>query len=173
MGRKQVVAMGLGRILDSIFCVYFITHIPITIFIDSQVFFPTSWYPKQLVDLLHWYSREYKDCMVVNPPSWFVSFVACECAFQFPFFFIATYAFWKGGCRWVRLPAAVYGTHVATTVIAILFHIMLHDFSSEKVPGPETLEERLTLFFIYFPYFLVPLLIVLRVCFSEEYRETT
>merc|ERR1740137_142980 len=105
---------------------------------------------------------------------------------QFPFFFVATYAFWKGGCRWIRLPAALYGSHVATTLVAILYHFAVYDFKSSPHagpltsskpgddtiythPGPETTSERLRLAAVYLPYFIIPVLLVLRMAFSSEY----
>jgi len=42
------------------------------------------------------YSETFKDPFLLDPPAWFQSFVLCELLLQFPFFFVATYAFWKG-----------------------------------------------------------------------------
>lgn len=164
--------MGLTRLLELIFFVYFLTHIPITMFIDGQAVFPKSWYPEQIKDLLDWYCREFKDPMMVIHPAWYKSFIICEVLFQFPFFFAATYAFWKGTCRWIRVPAIVYSTHVATTVIPIIAHIMFYDFSESKNPGPRTTQERMTLSAIYFPYLLVPILILLTMLFNGAYQPT-
>ena len=50
----------------------------------------------QAVDLVEWYCEEFKDALMAEPPVWFKSFVACELTMQFPFFFVACYAFWKG-----------------------------------------------------------------------------
>ena len=43
-----------------------------------------------------WYIREFRDAMMADPPAWFKSFVFCELLVQFPFFFPAAYAFYKG-----------------------------------------------------------------------------
>lgn len=50
----------------------------------------------QLRDVLTWYSEDFKDPMVVDPPEWFKSFIFCEALLQLPFFPIAAYAFFKG-----------------------------------------------------------------------------
>lgn len=50
----------------------------------------------QLVELKNWYCREFRDPMMVDPPGWFRSFVFCEVAVQFPFFFVAAFAYLKG-----------------------------------------------------------------------------
>ena len=75
-----------------------------------------------------------------------------------------------GGCRWVRVPALVYSAHVSTTVLPILSHIAFHDFSHSALPGPTTPSERLTLIAIYAPYLLVPLLLLVTMLFSSDYR---
>lgn len=50
----------------------------------------------QLVDTKKWYCREFKDSLMIDPPSWFFAFLLCEVLLQFPFFFVATYAYLKG-----------------------------------------------------------------------------
>lgn len=70
------------------------------------------------------------------------------------------------------MPAIVYSTHVATTVIPIIAHIMFYDFSESKNPGPRTTQERMTLSAIYFPYLLVPILILLTMLFNGAYQPT-
>ena len=50
----------------------------------------------QVQDVVAWYSVSFKDPLILNPPAWYTSFVLCEMFLQLPFFFVATYAFWKG-----------------------------------------------------------------------------
>jgi len=50
----------------------------------------------QLRDLVVGYSENFKDPLVRDPPPWYMSFTICECILQFPFFFVAVYALWKG-----------------------------------------------------------------------------
>ncbi|XP_060084588.1 sigma intracellular receptor 2-like isoform X2 [Ylistrum balloti] len=125
-----------------------------------------------LRDLMTWYCAEFKDPMMAAPPTWFKTFVMSELTLQFPFFFVASYAFWKGvqQCRWIRIPLIVYSSHVATTTVAICYHVLMHDFSGVKPPGPETFSERRTLFFVYFPYLLVPIMLLMDSLFSSVYR---
>ena len=85
----------------------------------------------------------------------------------------------QGGCRWIRVPAIVYGSHVATTLIPILFEIMTADFSSDSHhvepsaaaadAGPVTMSERLALAAVYGPYLAVPLMLVYHMLTSEQY----
>lgn len=118
---KRPLTKMFLRVLEIIFFLYFATHIPITLFIDLQALLPEHVYPQQvgvtngrivfishfytltvlpllqLKDVLRWYSEEFKDPMVVDPPEWFKSFIFCEAFLQLPFFPIAAYAFLKGG----------------------------------------------------------------------------
>jgi len=57
--------------------------------------------------------------------------------------------------------------------LPILAHIMRYDFTGGKLPGPSATDERLKLLAIYTPYFAVPLLILLTMLFSSEYRSPT
>jgi len=62
----------------------------------------------QLRELVVTYSKTFKDPFMLDPPAWFQSFVYCELLLQFPFFFVASYAFWKGCIqRYVVLPASI------------------------------------------------------------------
>ncbi|XP_064892702.1 sigma intracellular receptor 2 isoform X1 [Columba livia] len=77
----------------------------------------------------------------------------------------------RRGCKWIRTPAIIYSTHVATTLFPILAHILFHDFSKSEHSGPQTPRERLTLLSIYLPYLLVPLLILYTMLRSPHYNQ--
>lgn len=77
-----------------------------------------------------------------------------------------------GSCTWIRIPAIIYSSHVATTVWPMLVSFYLDDFSKFVPPGPSTWEERMTLIAIYMPYFLIPELILLTMLFSDTYKGT-
>ncbi|XP_072285838.1 sigma intracellular receptor 2 [Pyxicephalus adspersus] len=160
---------SLVRLLEWIFFFYFFSHIPITLLVDLQAILPSSWYPQQLLDLMKWYTATFKDHLMRNPPPWFLSFVYCEAIVQLPFFPVAAYAFLKGGCRWIRVPAIVYSSHVATTVLAILAHLLFGDFPKTAELDSPTQKERLTLVAVYAPYLVIPVLILVTMLFSPRY----
>lgn len=57
--------MTLKRyIFDWVMVLFFASHIPITILVDSQALFPTEWYPQAAVDMSQWYLKTYKDPLV-------------------------------------------------------------------------------------------------------------
>ncbi|XP_068126346.1 sigma intracellular receptor 2 [Hyperolius riggenbachi] len=157
------------RLLEWLFFCYFFSHIPITLMVDLQGILPSSWYPQQLLDLMKWYTVSFKDHLMADPPPWFQSFVYCEAILQLPFFPVASYAFFKGGCRWIRIPAIVYSSHVATTVVAILAQILYGDFPKTSQIDSPTEQDRLALLAVYAPYLVVPVLILLTMLFSPQY----
>ncbi|OCT93857.1 sigma intracellular receptor 2 [Xenopus laevis] len=160
-----------SRLLEWIFFFYFFSHIPITLLVDLQAVLPPSLYPRELLDLMKWYTVTFKDHLMANPPAWFKSFVYCEAVLQLPFFPVAAYAFFKGGCKWIRIPAIVYSAHVATTVIPIIAHVIFGDFPKSDAIAPLTQKDRLTLVAIYAPYLVVPVLLLLTMLFSPRYRQ--
>ncbi|MEE6468771.1 hypothetical protein FKM82_008374 [Ascaphus truei] len=162
---------SLTRLLEWIFFFYFFSHIPITLLVDLQAVLPARLYPPALLDLMKWYIVSFKDHLMLNPPAWFLSFVYCEAILQLPFFPVATYAFYKGGCKWIRIPAIVYSTHVATTVCAIIVHVLFGDFPKSNQLEPLTQKERLTLVSVYAPYLVIPLLLLITMLFSPRYRQ--
>jgi len=50
----------------------------------------------QLSEMVVTYIKTFKDPFLLHLPLWFQSFMWCEIVLQFPFFFVASYAFWKG-----------------------------------------------------------------------------
>mmetsp|Transcript_3848 Transcript_3848/g.7212 ORF Transcript_3848/g.7212 Transcript_3848/m.7212 type:complete len:117 (-) Transcript_3848:396-746(-) len=74
------------------FLIFFASHIPITLMVDGQAFFPRSWYPQALIDVVDWYAATFKDKLMSYPrETWFTSMISIEIFFQLPFFFVAVY----------------------------------------------------------------------------------
>ncbi|XP_035690994.1 sigma intracellular receptor 2-like isoform X2 [Branchiostoma floridae] len=160
----------MARVLEWVFFLYFASHIPITILFDSQALLPKELYPQALSEIKETYARGAKDALMADPPVWFQGIICVELLLQFPFFFVAAYAFFVGKCKWIRLPVIIYSTHTATTLIPILTQVFFNDFSDSPVPGPATFEERMTLATIYMPYLVIPLLMLFVMVFSDDYK---
>ncbi|XP_015682779.1 sigma intracellular receptor 2-like [Protobothrops mucrosquamatus] len=161
--------MEAARVLEWIFAFYFLTHSPITLLFDLQPLLPGV-YPSALSDMMTWYTTTFKDSIVASREPWSMSFLCFEAFPQLFFFPVAAYAFWKGNCKWIRIPVIIYATHVITTMSACLAHILFTDFSNAKVPAPQTLQERLTLSVVYAPFLATSLVMLLFVLFSSAYK---
>nr|XP_057902767.1 sigma intracellular receptor 2 [Doryrhamphus excisus] len=165
--------MAAIRLLEILFFLYFVSHIPITLLIDLQLILPGYLYSQTLKDVVSGYAEKFNDAMVLDPPEWFKTFVFCEALLQTPFFPVAAYAFFKGGRHWIRTPAIVYSTHVATTMIPILSHILFHQFPEDGPRGPQTPRERWMLASIYAPYLFIPVLLLCTMLMSSTYNPKT
>ncbi|KAM9002001.1 sigma intracellular receptor 2 [Sarcophilus harrisii] len=158
-------ARGGARALEYLLGLYFVMHVPITLLFDMQALVSADLYPTELTDMLKWYVQAFKDPLMLKPPSWFKSFLFCELVFQLPFFPFAAYAFFKGSCKWIRIPAIIYSVHTMTTLIPIGAHILFENFAQ----GPGTFQERLNLLSIYAPYFFIPLILLFFMLWSPHY----
>lgn len=143
-------------VCDRLFFVFFLVHIPITWMFDAQAIISREMYPRVLVEVMDYYTANYQDVFMKLPPVWFQSFIFCEILFQFPLLLINLYGLWKDK-RWVPFSCIIYGTHVATTCIPILWEM----WASQEILW----ENKIILTLIYSPYVLIPLLMVVRFTF--------
>ncbi|KAJ1656410.1 Transmembrane protein 97 [Dispira simplex] len=150
-----------SRPLDLVFFIYFVVHIPTTVFIDSQIILPSWLYPQLFVNLFDFWHRVSGDPLVavyqfgLDPNMvWLYTFVVLELVLQLPFFFYAARELYRDSpC--VRLPLGLYGAHVATTTLPILTSAWF------GYPGL-LLNQRYLILAVYSSYFLIPLLMVLN-----------
>lgn len=143
--------------IDTVFLLYFITHIPITLCVDVMPLLPLEWVPAPLMMLNQILSQQLADPFMVlrSSPSfgnltWFHSLLVCELAVQLPFFFYATWALWHNSPH-RHAPLLVYGVHVATTMAPILGTLAFDNNINRSSA------QRLALAGLYLPYLLIPL----------------
>lgn len=74
---------------QSIYFIYFLIHIPITIFIDSSVVVPKRYNISG--NLVDWYIANNGDFLLAERPLWLQLFVGIELVFQLPLFFYFVY----------------------------------------------------------------------------------
>lgn len=152
--------MAINATFRAIACVFFLTHIPATVMMDSQALLPAAVVPGFAKALLAFHVDSNHDPLMAQQPVWFKSFILFELLFQLPFFFVGFYAFYKQ-CNWIRIPGIVYGTHTATTLIPILAEILY----SKAIVGEAA---RLKLFLIYLPYLVIPAAIAVLLALEEK-----
>jgi len=149
---------------DALLAVFFVVHIPCTVLMDAQCLpWARGLVPAFAKAALADHVEINRDRLMTECPAWFQALVACELAFQLPFFFVAAYAF-SAGKAWIRTPALLYGVHTATTLVPILGHILF-----DEDPALGSAPDRLKLAAIYAPWLLVPLLLVARMLRAEPF----
>ncbi|XP_055328226.1 sigma intracellular receptor 2-like [Paramacrobiotus metropolitanus] len=147
------------RIRDFIYSAYFLAHLGFAAAFDAQLVLDRSLFPKQLVDALDQYVKEYKDPFIANPPHWFKSLLYVELGLQVPFLFLAFFGS-LAGARWMRTPTLMYCTSVIVMVLPLISHIMQGTFTGSEV-GPKTEDERVKLAGLYAAFLVAGVVILL------------
>eukprot|EP00536_Pseudo-nitzschia_multiseries_P008302 jgi/Psemu1/197729/e_gw1.209.55.1 len=133
------------------FLCFFLSHIPITLFVDSQGLFG-PYYPRILTDVVAWYCDLFGDVVMKHAPSvdyaWFSSLIVCEILFQLPFFVVIANKLMVAAA-WFRIACIIYGSHVSTTLVPILATFV----ASREM----TVVQKCATTAIYSPYLIFPL----------------
>lgn len=136
---------------ENLYLIFFCLHIPITIFIDSSVFFG-PYYFSFVKNLLKFHVNFNKDFLIKEPELWFKSFIFIEIVFQLPIFFYCSYSIYKKlKSHYVLM--IMYGVNTAISTFTCLLYIA----NREKTDLSNF--DRLKLFTIYLPFFMMSLLI--------------
>ncbi|KAI8808938.1 transmembrane protein 6/97 [Cladochytrium replicatum] len=163
------------RPLDFALFLYMLQHIPVAMFIDAQGFFPNL-YPPSFRSLIEFWvdisGDPYMATWVPMPlkPGWFRAFVLCEMTIQFPYFVFAAHHLWHDTIQSTKTLSLIYGSHVATTVFAILFDYWVNFDTLGKMTGTlgsngiRSFTSSQVVFFItiYSIYLVFPLLLLAR-----------
>jgi hypothetical protein len=148
----------MNEIYRWIILFYFVTHIPITLFIDLQGLLPKQIYePSGLANFNDWYVNSFDDHLMKDTPLWLQSFLCAEMLLQFPFFFVAVYSLWYK-INYARIGFVIYGAHTSTTLLPILSEFII--------------TKKYTLFCIYLPYLIIPLSLMIYFALYEEAFES-
>jgi EXPERA (EXPanded EBP superfamily) len=131
--------------------VFFVSHIPITIFLDSQAL-GTKFHPQSMISLIEWYAVSMNDNLMKAPsPLWFQCLVLSECCVQLPYFFFAVSQLLRPDYYnpWFPSLSILYGSHVLTTLIPILVDVWFNNSMT-------SVASRFYLSCVYAPYVIFP-----------------
>ncbi len=154
------------RRLDWIFIVFFLLNISfITYIVDvEQIIFSDPaefdypiWPPAPLVDLVHWWGKNF-DPVLMARPAWWRATIWIDSLFFGPFYAFALVAFVKGR-DWIRLPSVIWASVMMTNVTIILFEEMV---GAHATPGPALV------LLVNAPWLLVPIGVIARMWRSEH-----
>jgi hypothetical protein len=142
------------------FLLFFGSHIPITMLLDGQAAIPEFMYPQFALDLVDWYATTFGDPLMTRPfEPWFTGLVTAEVLLQLPFFFVAVRMLLTTSTNqvqyypdWFRTACLIYGSHVSTTLLPILYVFCTH-------PEPSPIQRTATIA-IYSPYLIFPMWLV-------------
>ncbi|KAF9550686.1 hypothetical protein EC957_012002 [Mortierella hygrophila] len=146
-----------ARPRDMAMFIYFISHIPATMFMDLVPLYPAFLAPliQPLLKFQDFYVDTFRDPFMGDRSLiWFNTFLHCEALFQLPFFFFAAYSLYHNK-RSIALWICVYSAHVITTVLPILTTLNLT--KDENFPFAISEGQKLFLNCLYTPWVLFPL----------------
>ncbi|CAN3376732.1 hypothetical protein DIURU_001516 [Diutina rugosa] len=145
--------MTLVNRRDQVYWWYFLVHIPITIFMDSNLVVPREYQWSQSLKLLDFHIATNNDILLIDRPDWLQVFGAFELLFQLPLFFYFVYMMPRPTRQhWVWM--VVYGFNAAFTTLVCLFYIYWDQGRLSDV-------EKYKLMAIYVPYLALPLVLML------------
>jgi hypothetical protein len=154
------------RPLDLIFVVFFVINFSFITYVvdieqlviaDPRHFEYPLWPPAPLVDLVHFWGRNFDPVLLARPP-WWRATIWIDALFFGPFYAFAIYAFIKGK-EWIRIPSIMWASVMMTNVTIILF---------EEMVGPHATPRPLMVLLVNAPWFLFPIGVIARMARAEH-----
>lgn len=124
---------------------------------DPGSFVYPAWPPAPLVDLVHWWARNF-DPLQWARPMWWKMTIWIDVLFFGPFYAFGLYAYVKGK-SWIRKPSLIYGATLCTIVTIIL---------GEEFAGAHATPKPLMVFLANLPWLAMPVYIVWRMWPDRE-----
>lgn len=148
--RKVDIAVLAYFIFNLVFITYFFDLEQIVIPDTSHFTYPV-WPPRFLVDLSHWWGRNFDQLLYARPPFWRATIWIDVLLFG-PYYAFAIYAFLRGR-SWIRIPTIIYASMIITNVIIIL---------SEEIGGKYASNHLLFVVLANTPWVVVPAYLLYR-----------
>ncbi|EGN96698.1 hypothetical protein SERLA73DRAFT_140397 [Serpula lacrymans var. lacrymans S7.3] len=159
----------MSRPLDLVYFMFFLLHIPATLFIDLQALYPPSLVPRAISGLPQLYIRMSGDPLVGGVMGlqgqsshfiWFKSFLVVEAFFQLPVFVLGARGLWTGSHS-IYILLLIYAASTTTTTLPCLSVLLYTPITSPQTVAQGVVSisfaQRLLLLTSYLPFFFVPL----------------
>jgi hypothetical protein len=115
----------------NLFFITYIVDIEQLIIPDPNHFSYPIWPPSRLVDLVHWYGRNFDPDLIARP-AWWRATIWIDSLFFGPFYALAIYAYAKGR-NWIRFGSIIWAAVMLTNVTIILFEETRGDHASPQL----------------------------------------
>jgi hypothetical protein len=103
----------------NLFFVTYIVDLEQLVITDPAYFQYPIWPPGKLIDLVHWYGKNF-DPVLMARPAWWRATIWIDSLFFGPFYIFAIYAYVKGK-NWIRFGSIIWASVMLTNVTIILF----------------------------------------------------
>jgi hypothetical protein len=114
--------IDIALIIFFIINLFFITYmvdLEQLVIVDPANFRYPVWPPAALIDLVHWYGKNF-DPVLIARPAWWRATIWIDSLFFGPFYAFAIYAYAKGK-NWIRFGSIIWASVMLTNVTIILF----------------------------------------------------
>ncbi|KIL69356.1 hypothetical protein M378DRAFT_184524 [Amanita muscaria Koide BX008] len=167
-----------ARPLDLLYFWFFVIHLPTSLLVDAQHFYPAWIVPSFAKSLVQTYLMMSNDPLLGSASGyfgpigdkmvWFNSFVTLELLFQVPVFILGARGLYKGS-RAIYVLILVYGASTFTTLIPCLAVVLSAPSTSATTIANKiislTFEQRLLLLSSYLPFAIIPLMMTVDMGF--------
>jgi len=135
----------------NVLCITYMQGFEQLVIADPNDFAYPVWPPRPVVDLVHWWGRNF-DPLLMARPTWWKAIIAIDVVCFGPFYVCAVYAFTKGK-EWIRIPAVMWASVMLTMVIVI---------SAEELAGSHATARPGIVLLANGPWAAFPLLVLYR-----------
>jgi hypothetical protein len=116
----------------NLFFITYIVDLEQLVIANADHFQYPAWPPSKMIDLVHWYGRNF-DPVLIARPAWWRATIWIDSLYFGPFYAFAIYAFAKGR-NWIRLISIVWASVMLTNVSIILFEEVVGEHASPQLP---------------------------------------
>jgi len=135
----------------NLFFVTYIVDIEQLVIANPDNFQCPIWPPKSMIDLVHWYGRNF-DPVLMARPAWWRATIWIDALFFGPFYLVAIYAYAKGK-NWIRFGSIIWASVMITNVAIILF---------EEVCGEHATPQLGRVLFANAAWLIFPIIVLYR-----------
>jgi EXPERA (EXPanded EBP superfamily) len=128
--RPMDVAIVIFFIINLFFITYIVDLEQLVIANPDHFDYPV-WPPSKMVDLVHWYGRNF-DPVLIARPAWWRATIWIDSVVFGPFYAFAIYAFIKGR-NWIRFASIMWASVMITNVTIILFEEVKGEHASPQL----------------------------------------
>ena len=115
----------------NLFFITYIVDLEQLVIANADHFQYPAWPPAKMIDLVHWYGRNF-DPVLMARPAWWRATIWIDSLFFGPFYVFAIYAYAKG-LHWIRLISIVWSSVMLTNVSIILFEEVLGEYPTPQL----------------------------------------
>ena len=157
LSQRRIDWIPIGFFFVNLIFITYIVDIEQIIIKDPYSFNYPLWPPKILVDLIHWWGRNFDPVLMARPVWWKVTIWWDSLLFG-PYYAFAIYAFVRGR-EWIRIPSIIWASIMLSGVAIIL---------AEELAGPHATPNKALVLLANAPWVVVPVFILVRMWIKQR-----